>query len=71
MEDEVSWPLDGGRAERERHEVRLVHVGERVMSAFREFGPQLVVLDVRLGGVRGLDLLNQIKAEAPDTRPSW
>ena len=49
------------------HEVRLVHVGERVMPTFREFVPQLVLVDVRLGGVNGLDLLQAIKAEAPDT----
>jgi two-component system, NtrC family, response regulator AtoC len=49
------------------HEVRLVHVGEKVLAEFREFGPQIVVLDVRLGGVNGLNLLQAIKAEAPDT----
>ena len=68
VEDEVSLARSMGDAlGADGHEVRLVHVGERVMSAFREFLPQLVLLDVRLGGVSGLDLLNQIKAEAPDT----
>lgn len=68
VEDEVSLARSMGDAlAGSGHEVRLVHVGERVMAAFREFLPQLVILDVRLGGVSGLDLLNQIKAEAADT----
>lgn len=68
VEDEVSLARSMGDAlAAGGHEVRLVHVGERVMAAFREFAPHLVLLDVRLGGVSGLDLLNQIKGEAPDT----
>lgn len=49
------------------HETRLVHAGEKVMSEFRRYEPQMVVLDVRLGGVNGLVLLSDIKAEFPDT----
>jgi len=68
VEDEVSLARSMGEVlGGNGHEVRLVHVGEKVMPAFREFSPQLVLLDVRLGGVSGLDLLNQIKEEAPDT----
>ncbi|MBI4580047.1 MAG: sigma-54-dependent Fis family transcriptional regulator, partial [Planctomycetes bacterium] len=68
VEDEVSLARSMGDAlSAAGHEVKLVHVGERVMGVFREFAPQLVLLDVRLGGVSGLDLLNSIKAEAPDT----
>ncbi|HOQ84807.1 MAG TPA: sigma-54 dependent transcriptional regulator [Phycisphaerae bacterium] len=68
VEDEISLARSMGDAlSGNGHEVRLVHVGERVMSAFREFAPHLVLLDLRLGGVNGLDLLQQMKAEAPDT----
>lgn len=68
VEDEVSLARSMGDAlSGNGHDVRLVHVGERAMAAFREFVPQVVLLDVRLGGVSGLDLLNQMKAEAPDT----
>ncbi len=68
VEDEVSLARSMGDALGSAgHEVQLVHVGERVMAKFREFSPQIVLLDVRLGGVSGLDLLESIKAEAPDT----
>lgn len=49
------------------HQTSVVNVGEKVMAVFRTFEPQIAVLDVRLGGVSGLDLLDQIKAESPDT----
>ena len=68
VEDEVSLAQAMGDAlEAEGHEVRLVHVGEKVLAEFRTFGPQICLLDVRLGGVSGLELLEQIKAESPDT----
>ncbi len=67
VEDEVSLARAMGDALGEAgHEVRLVHVGEKVIALFREYRPQVVVLDVRLGGVSGLNLLEQIKGESPD-----
>ena len=67
VEDEVSLARTMGDAlTRAGHEVRLVHVGERVLDEFRAFSPQVVLLDVRLGGVSGLDLLARIKEESPD-----
>jgi len=68
VEDEVSLARTMGDALREAgHDVQLVHVGEKVREAFRGFTPQIVLMDVRLGGVSGLDLLAQIKEEAPET----
>lgn len=68
VEDEVGLARAMGDALRGAgHEVRLVHAGEKVMSEFRRFEPQMLVLDVRLGGVNGLTLLSEIKAEFPDT----
>ncbi|HSW47023.1 MAG TPA: sigma-54 dependent transcriptional regulator [Phycisphaerae bacterium] len=67
VEDEVSLARTMGDALREAgHEVRLVHVGEKVMPEFRSFQPQIVLLDVRLGGVSGLDLLGRIKQESSE-----
>lgn len=48
------------------HEVKAVYVGEKVLGEVRAFEPQVMFLDVRLGGVNGLDLLEQIKRELPD-----
>ena len=68
VEDEVSLARAMGDAlSAEGHEVRLVHVGEKVMPEFRSFEPQICLLDVRLGGVSGLDVLAEIKSESPDT----
>lgn len=67
VEDEVSLARSMGDALAEAgHEIRLVHVGERVLSEFRAFAPQVVLLDVRLGGVSGLNLLEEIRRESPD-----
>lgn len=67
VEDEVGLARAMGDALTDAgHEVRLVHVGEKVVAEFRKFEPQMLVLDVRLGGVSGLNLLTEIKAESPD-----
>ncbi len=66
-EDEVSLARSMGEALKAAgHEIRLVHVGEKVLREFREFAPDLLLLDVRLGGVNGLELLQEIKAQSPD-----
>ena len=67
VEDEVTLARAMGDVLREAgHEIRLVHVGEKVAGEFRAFGPQLLIMDVRLGGVNGLVLLEEIKRESPD-----
>ena len=67
VEDEVSLARSMGDALSEAgHQVRLVHVGEKVAAEFRDFQPQIVVMDVRLGGVNGLVLLEELKRESPD-----
>jgi len=67
VEDEVSLAGSMGDALTDAgHVVRVVHVGERAMAEFRAFGPQIVLLDLRLGGVSGLTLLKEMKAESPD-----
>ncbi|MBP7933173.1 MAG: sigma-54-dependent Fis family transcriptional regulator [Phycisphaerae bacterium] len=48
------------------HEVQAVYLGEKVLGEVRAFEPQVMLLDVRLGGVNGLDLLDQIKRATPD-----
>ncbi len=67
VEDEISLARAMGDVLTEAgHEVCLVHVGEKVPAEFKAFAPQIVLLDVRLGGVNGLDLLEAMKQESPE-----
>ncbi|MGQ9648568.1 MAG: sigma-54-dependent transcriptional regulator [Phycisphaerae bacterium] len=67
VEDEVGLARAMGDALTDAgHQVRLVHAGEKVIGEFRSFQPQMLILDVRLGGISGLNLLTEIKAESPD-----
>ncbi len=47
----------------ERYQVEIVVDGARVMDAVKGFQPDLVLLDVHLPSVSGLELLRQIKTE--------
>lgn len=67
VEDEISLARSMGEALTEAgHEVRLVHVGEKVGGELRSFAPQILLLDVRLGGMNGLSLLQEAKRVCPD-----
>lgn len=46
----------------EGYEVRLVARGNQAVAAVREFGPQLVVLDILLPGRSGLDVLRELRS---------
>lgn len=48
------------------HTVQAVHVGEKALDAARAFSPQVVLLDLRLGAVSGLDLLVSLRQEWPE-----
>ena len=44
------------------YEVLLAHDGERTLTLIREFRPHLVLLDLRMPGVSGLEILRQAHA---------
>jgi two-component system response regulator AtoC len=48
------------------HTTRAVYAGEKVHEACREFEPHVLLLDVRLGAVNGVDLIPEIKAQWPE-----
>ncbi|MBU5612712.1 diguanylate cyclase [Geomonas azotofigens] len=42
--------------------------GEEALEAFRAGSHQLVITDIRMGGMSGIELLNEIKSHNPDTQ---
>lgn len=49
-------------------QIHEVANGEQVMEMIREHSPQLVVLDLNLPGLSGLDVIVRIKANYPACR---
>jgi DNA-binding response OmpR family regulator len=46
---------------RDGHEVRVVHDGGAAMEAFEQFRPDLIVLDLMLPGVDGLEVCRRVR----------
>jgi DNA-binding response OmpR family regulator len=46
---------------RDGHDVRTVHDGNRAMEEFERFAPDLIVLDVMLPGIDGLEVCRRIR----------
>ncbi len=47
--------------EKEGYEVKTIYSGEKAVSGFSEFAPDLVILDLMLPGMDGLDVCRQIR----------
>lgn len=50
-------------------EVVLAHDGEQCLDKARTTGPDLVILDLMMPKIHGLDVLKQLKADPPDPMP--
>lgn len=49
------------------YQVRMAHDGPAGLTAFQEWNPDIVLLDVRLPGMDGIQLLSRIREENPET----
>ena len=49
---------------RDGHEVRVIHHGARAMEAYDQFRPDLVVLDLMLPGMDGMEICRQVRQRA-------
>ena len=49
------------------YEVLTAEDGEQALLIFRESAPPIVLTDIKMPGMDGIDLLRIIKSEAPDT----
>jgi DNA-binding response OmpR family regulator len=49
---------------RDGHDVRTVHDGAAALDAFEQIGPDLIVLDVMLPGIDGLEVCRRVREQA-------
>jgi DNA-binding NtrC family response regulator len=62
----IRWSLQQELA-REGYEVTAAEDGESALRHFRESPPDLVLLDIQLPGIGGIEVLQKIKAADPET----
>ncbi len=68
-EETLTWSLAKSLShDRESYEVTTVNDGEAAMSTFMAKPFDLVVLDIRMPGINGLDVLTKIKDMRPSTK---
>jgi len=48
------------------YEVETAHSGEEALSRIAEFRPEIIISDIKMPGMGGLELLKRIKSEHPD-----
>src|SRR5215472_11127645 len=53
--------------ERDGYEIHAVVSAELAIQVLKQSAPHLVILNLRLPGVRGLEFLKRIRAEHPET----
>ena len=61
-DDENIAELIGLYLNKECFETKLVYDGEQALKAVKDFAPNLVLLDIMLPGMDGLELLSKLKA---------
>ncbi len=49
------------------YDVLLAHDGKEALDLFRRRRPPIVITDIKMPGMNGIDLLKKIKRDAPDT----
>ena len=49
------------------YEVLTAENGEEALKIFRDAGPSIVLTDIKMPGMDGIELLRKIKLENPDT----
>ncbi len=68
-EETLTWSLAKSLShDREAYEITTANDGETALSLLKEDNFDLVVLDIRLPGISGLDVLMKIKEDKPSTK---
>jgi len=63
-DDEELVELMRDYLQREGYEIETAHDGEAGLAAAREWSPDIVVLDVMMSGISGIQVLRQIRTES-------
>jgi len=63
-DEEMVAEVIGRYLRRDGHDVQVVHDGAQALAAFDRFGPDLVVLDLMLPGVDGMEICRRIRASS-------
>src|SRR5438094_8878580 len=63
-DEEMVAEVVGRYLRRDGHEVSVVHDGNAAVSEFDRFEPDLVVLDIMLPGMDGMEVCRRIRARA-------
>ncbi|MGH7897738.1 MAG: response regulator, partial [Candidatus Binatia bacterium] len=65
IEDQEGYRTTLEEALREDHEVRAVESGERALEVFAYEPVDLIVTDLKLGGITGLEVIRKLKRTDP------
>lgn len=52
--------------EKEKHECKTADSGELGLTLFKQYNPDVIISDVRMAGMSGIDLLKAIRSDAKD-----
>jgi DNA-binding NtrC family response regulator len=68
-EEDLTWSISKTlMRDNELLEIICVNSGEEALKVLKEFSIDLVISDVRMPGVNGLDLLEEVKKSHPHTK---
>ncbi len=49
------------------HSINVAHDGETALRLYREFGPDIIILDIGMPRISGLDICKKIREDDADT----
>ena len=66
-DDETIRAVLSRRLSRKKHHIRRFESGEALLEALEYESPDIILLDLKMTGMSGLDTLKQVKPKSPET----